>query len=91
MDLGVESIPGILTSGATAYLVEFKDLFLLIAGLLLAFGVIGYLIDILVGLLNDERADDMEIRRPRIRRRETMGGGVEEWRSIYGDDDDEWI
>ena len=49
MDLGVDTIPGILASGTTGYLVQFKGLFLLIGGIVLAFVVITGILNILRG------------------------------------------
>jgi len=49
MDLGISTVPAIVASSTTSYLVQFSPVFVLIGGIVLAFVVISYLISILTG------------------------------------------
>jgi len=49
MDLGIEPITGIVASGTTDYLVQFKGIFLLVGGIVLAFVILTMLVAIVRG------------------------------------------
>jgi len=49
MDIGISQITNVITASTTSYMVEYKSIFLLMGGLVLALGVIGALIDRFTG------------------------------------------
>lgn len=68
MDIGISNIVPIIASSTTDYLVIFSPVFLLIGGLLLALGVMFFLINVITGRNNPidvpefdfDLADDLE-------------------------------
>lgn len=57
MDLGLETVPGIVASGTTAYLAQFSPIFLLIGGLMLAVVTIALLLGVFFKRSVDPFAD----------------------------------
>ncbi len=60
MDIGIEEIVNVMIESTTDYLVVFLPLFSVIGGLLLAFLVSNYLIDIIATRRNKEVNNDNE-------------------------------
>lgn len=61
MDIGASQIVGEIASGTTSYLVTYSPVFIFAAGLVLALGIIGWLISTISGR-RDQNFDDDERR-----------------------------
>jgi hypothetical protein len=56
-DIGISNIVTVIVDSAAGYLVQYAPLFILVAGLVLAFGIIGGLIDATLNKENEYKKD----------------------------------